>query len=407
MVRNVSRKVAVILALVALVVLPSMAQEGENVVVVEAGLPIELGVAAVISGEGLAPLGEDIVRGVELALEDRPTVTVGDVEFEVTIDVQDDLCSAEGGQIIANYYVSNPQIIGIVGPTCSSACRAAGPVLDQAGYVMISASCTNPALAADFTSFYRTTPNDDAQGVEVAIFLFDYLGITKLATIHDGSPYGEGLVTNVAAAFTELGGEVVAQDAVTVGDTDFRSTLSAIASSEPELIFFGGFPAEAARLAEQRADANLADVAFMGADGVYTPELIALGGEAVEGMYVSTPAPSASEDLIAFVERYVETYGFAPTGSYNTYAYDAINIYLDGVEAVGVIDEDGNLVIDRALLLEFIGAFGAEEPFTGLSGVLSCDGEGDCAQGGIGFFQIQDGELVRLEVAPAAEETEG
>lgn len=397
MLGNSFRKVLILLALLALVVVPSLAQDGENLIVVEAGDPVVLGVAAVISGEGLAPLGEDIVRGVELALDERPTVTVGEEEFEVTIDVQDDLCSAEGGQAIANYFVSNPQVIGTVGPTCSSACRATGPVFDSAGYIMISASCTNDLLPGDFESFNRVTPNDSAQGVEVAIFIFDHLGITKIATIHDGSPYGEGLVANVAANFEELGGTVVAQEAVTVGDTDFRSTLDAVSGGEPELIFFGGFPAEAARLAEQRADAGLADVAFMGADGIYTPELITLGGEAVEGVYVSTPAPAASEALAAFIEAYEEKYGLAPTGSYHSYAYDATNMYLDAVEAVGTIDDDGNLVIDRAALAEFIANFGAEEPVTGLSGILSCNGDGECAQGGIGFFQVTDGALVRLE----------
>ncbi|MBK9123245.1 MAG: branched-chain amino acid ABC transporter substrate-binding protein [Chloroflexi bacterium] len=396
MVRNTFRNFLVVLAVLALLVVPTLAQD-EGTIVVEAGDPVVIGVAAVISGEGLAPLGEDIVRGVELALDERGTVTIGDVEFEVTIDVQDDLCSAEGGQAIANYYVSNPQIVGIVGPTCSSACRAAGPVLDSAGYIMISASCTNPALAADFVSFNRVTPNDDAQGVEDAIFIFDYLGVTKLATIHDGSPYGEGLVANVAAAFEELGGEVVAQDAVTVGDTDFRSTLDGIASAEPELIFFGGFPAEAARLSEQRADAGLADVPFMGADGIFTPELINLGGAAVEGVYISTPAPAASEALDAFVAEYEEKYGFPPTAAFHSYSRDAVLMYLDGIEAVGEIDADGNLVIDRAALADFIANYGAEEPVVGLSGILSCNGDGECSQGGIGFFQVQDGEIVRLE----------
>jgi branched-chain amino acid transport system substrate-binding protein len=408
MVTSISRKALVLIALLALFVVPAMAQEGENVITVEAGDPIILGVAAVISGEGLAPLGEDIVRGVELALDDRPTVTIGDVEFEIELDIQDDLCSAEGGQAIANYYVSNPQVIGTVGPTCSSACRAAAPVFDSAGYIMISASCTNDQLAKDFTSFNRVTPNDSAQGVEDAIFIYDFLGVTKIATIHDGSAYGEGLVANVTASFEELGGEVVAADAVTVGDTDFRSTLDAIAAGEPELIFFGGFPAEAARLAEQRADAGLGDVPFMGADGIYTPELIALGGEAVEGVYVSTPAPAASEDLTAFIEAYEEKYGLAPTASFHSYAYDAANIYMDALEAVGEVDADGNLTIDRAALADFVANYGAEEPVQGLSGILSCDGDGECAQGGIGFFQVIDGELVRLEVneVPMEEPTE-
>lgn len=64
---------------------------------------------------------------------------------------------------------------------------------------------------------------------------------------------------------------------------------------------------------------------------------------------------------------------------------------------MGEIDADGNLVIDRAALAEYIANYGAEEPVVGLSGLLSCNGDGECAQGGIGFFQVQDGEIVRLE----------
>ena len=142
----------------------------------------------------------------------------------------------------------------------------------------------------------------------------------------------------------------------------------------------------------------------MTADGAFTPELMNLGGEAVEGVYVSTPAPAASEALAEFIALYEEVYGLAPTGSYHSYAFDATNIYLDALEAVGTVNADGALEISRAALAEFVAAFGAEEPVTGLSGILSCNGDGECAQGGIGFFQVQDGEFVRLETMAEAME---
>jgi branched-chain amino acid transport system substrate-binding protein len=391
-----------VLLLVAVVMTSSvMAQDGEDVIV-ESGDDVVIGLATILSGEGLVPLGDDITRGVELALEDRPVVTIEDEEFAITLDIQDDQCSAEGGQAVANRFVSEPSIVAVVGPTCSSACRAAGPIFDEAGYSMISSSCTAPDLTAEdtgFASFNRTTPNDSLQGAAAAEFIYNELGYTSIATVHDGSPYGESLVNVLTEAFTELGGEVVFADSVTVGDTDFRSLLESVAAEEPELIYFGGFPAEAARLIEQRAEVGLEDVDFMGADGINTPELVNLAGDAAEGVYASSPVAPQSEAVEEFTQRYIDTYGLEPTAAFNTYSYDATNIILDAIEAVGTLDDDGNLVINRAELAEFIRSFGAEEPFEGLSGVLSCNGTGDCATGGIGFFQVTDGAYERLEVA--------
>jgi|FLYN01.1.fsa_nt_gi branched-chain amino acid transport system substrate-binding protein len=391
------------LLLVALLVQFAIAQDEGATVVVEPDGSVVLGVAAALSGEGLAPLGEDIVRGAELAVEDRPVVTVGDAEFAVSLDPQDDQCSAEGGQAVANLYASNPEIVGVVGPMCSSACRAAAPIFDEAGYTSISPSCTAADLTtSDFASFNRAVVSDAFQGVLAADFIFNTLGVTRIATIHDGSPYGEGLVSVLTDAFTELGGEVVAADAVNVGDTDFRGLLEDIAQEEPELVYFGGFPAEAARIAQQLPDAGLEDVIFMGADGIKTPEFIDLAGEAAEGVYASSSVAPTSDELDSFFERYEETYDTEPTGPFSPNAYDAVNMFLDAIEAVGEVDEDGNLVIDRAALSEYIRSI---QDFQGLMGVLNCDGTGECSVADIEFVHVENGEFVTdAVVSPTTEE---
>jgi branched-chain amino acid transport system substrate-binding protein len=162
------------------------------------------------------------------------------------------------------------------------------------------------------------------------------------------------------------------------------------------MIYFGGFPAEAARLLEQRLDVGLGELPFMGADGLFTPEVVTLAGDAAEGMYTSSPAPAESDALAAFIASYEEKYGIQPTAAFHSYAYDAANILLDGIEAVGTIDDEGSLVVDRAALAEFVRSYGADEAIVGLSGVLACDGTGECALGGIGFFQIENGQFLRL-----------
>lgn len=398
------RRLTLVLGLVLLLAVPVLAQDEAPIVTVSADGEVVVGLGAALSGEGLAPLGEDIQRGAELALEDRPSVTVGGVEFPVRLDAQDDQCSAEGGQAVASRFVADSSVVAIVGMMCSSACRAAAPVLDEAGYSSISPSCTSPDLTtSDFTSFNRAVVSDAFQGRVAAEYIYNNLGLTRIATIHDGSPYGEGLVNVLAERFQELGGEVVAADAVNVGDTDFRGLLDDFAAEDPELVYFGGFAAEAARLAQQRADAGLDDVIFMGADGIVTDEFVNLAGAAAEGVYASSAIPSGGneEAVASMLERYEETYGFQPTGPYHTQAYDAYNMILDAVEAVGELDDAGNLTVDRAALAEYLRSI---EDFQGLSGNLNCDGTGECSAADIGIKQVTDGAFTDVAVGSPAED---
>ena len=120
-------------------------------------------------------------------------------------------------------------------------------------------------------------------------------------------------------------------------------------------------------------------------------------GELVDGAVVTAPEAGA---LIA---RYVDTYGVEPTGPFQVNAYDATNMFLDAIEAVGTVDDAGNLVIDRAALAEYIRSI---KDFEGLSGNLNCDGTGECSAADIGIVQYQGDEEVQVAVGkPAADGT--
>lgn len=406
-IKHMKKLTALVLVLVAMVMMSSFAfAQGEDVIV-EPGDPVRIGVASGLSGEGIAPLGIDIQRGVQLANIDRPSVVVDGVEFMVELDPQDEQCSAIGGQTVANLYTADETIVGVVGHMCSSSCLAAAPIYDTAGFVSISPSCTSPLLTVrGFASFNRTVASDGFQGKIAAEFIFNDLGVTKVATVHDGSPYGEGLVTVMSQHFIELGGEIVGADAVTVGETNFRSTLENLAAGGPELIYFGGFNAEAARLVQQMPDAGLADVLFMGADGMLGPEFINLAGDFAEGVYASAATTPETDAMKAFLEVYVEAFGEEPPAPFHANAYDAYNVLLDAIEAVGMIDGDGNLVINRAALQA---AVRSTMGFEGLVGVMSNDGTGEfftAEQSIVTIQQVQGGKFVEVKVVGGEMEEE-
>ncbi len=368
-----------------------------GVVKVPAGGTIKIGFAAGLSGAGIDILGIDEQRGAEIANEDKPEV----MGFKTELVVEDSQCNAEGGQTVANKFVANPEIVAIVGHMCSSSCTPAADIYEQHHYVMVSPSCTGIALTAPGTGtaiFNRTAWNDVIQGAAAAKFIKETLGVSKIATIHDGSPYGEQLVNEVAKNFEQLGGQVIAREAINVGDTDMRPVLTRINTAEggpPELIYFGGFVAEGGYLASQRADVGMEEVIFMGADGIKAADFIEAAGAAAEGTYASSGEPAeAGAGLAEFLTRYKEKYGEDPPAPFHAHAYDAYMLIVNAIEKVAQKDPEGNLYIGRKALAE---AIRATKGMPGLTGTISCNEYGDCGTGKVLFWTVKGGEWVPAE----------
>lgn len=370
-------------------------------IIIAPGDPLVIGVSVGLSGEGIAALGADILRGIEIAQTNQATVTIDDVVWEITLDPQDSQCNAEGGVAVATRFTSDPQVVAVIGPMCSSACFPAAPIYDAAGYANISPTCSASALTrSGFTSFNRTASPDYLQGSNGAHYVYQQLGISRVATLHDGSPYSEGLVAVFTEHFSALGGIVVAADAVTVGDTLFQSLLNEIADAEPELLYFTGFPAEGARLIQQRYDAGLEEIIFLGAHALYNTEVIELAGEEAEGILATSPVSISSSEaqaaaLAAHRAQYEATYGQSPITPFNANSHDAYQMLQAAIGAVGRHDEESNLRIDRAELAAFLRGYG---PAEGLSGTIACDGSGDCLLSPTGIFQVIDGEFEQIGV---------
>jgi len=363
-----------------------------GVVEVAPGDPIRLGFAAALSGAGVDVLGIDEQRGAELAVGDRPSIAGHDMELVI----EDSLCSGEGGTAVANKFVADPSIVAVVGHMCSGSSIPASDIYEAAHYTMVSPSSTAVAFTArGLAAANRVCWSDAIQGPAAAGYAYNTLGARTMATIHDGSPYGEGLVNETAAAFEALGGTVVAQEAVAVGDTDMRPVLTKIGAENPDMIYFGGFVAEGAFLASQRFDVGLGDVIFMGADGIKADDYIKAAGDAAEGTYASAAdLGAAGPGLTAFFAKYEATYGETPPAPFHAHTYDAVNVIMDAIYASAVEGPDGTLWIGRKALND---AIRSTTGLQGLSGVINCDEKGDCGTGTVAISEVVGDEFVTAE----------
>jgi len=371
-------------------------------VTVASGDPINLASALVIAGPN-ASLGLDSQYGVEVAIKDRGEVAGHPVE----LTPEDDGCSAEGGQTAATKIASNDNIVAVVGHSCSSSCTPAAPIYNDAGLTMISPSCTAPALTGSghVASFLRTAHNDNVQGRVMAEFVYNVLGLKTAATIHDGSPYAEQLQQVFADTFVELGGEITAQEAVNVGDTDMRPVLTSIATGAPEFLYYPIFTAEGAFVTTQAKEVGgLENTVLAGADGMISPEFLKAAGEAAEGMYISGPDLAFQGDRYEkFKAEYKEISGEEPLSAFHAHAYDATMMIFDAIEKVAKTDAEGNTLIGRQALRDTLYATSG---FDGITGKLSCGENGDCANPKIAVNQIQNGAYVPVypEAGAMAEE---
>jgi branched-chain amino acid transport system substrate-binding protein len=360
------------------------------------GDPIKIGSLLVISGPNAA-LGTDSQRGVEIALQER-----GEIEgHELELVPQDDGCTAEGGQAGGQALASDDQIVGVVGTSCSSAAEGvADRILSERGIVLISPSNTGPGLTAPDTHqpFYlRTAHNDKIQGAIVAQFAYNELGAKSMATIHDGSPYAEGLQQVAADVFAEMGGEITVQEAVQVGETDFKSVLTDIGADQPEVLYYPIFVAEGALITSQAKEVDgLQDTTLIASDGVVSPDFFKGAKDAAGSMYISGPDVSVGGDAYKdFVSTYEEEYGEAPISAFHAHAYDATNILLDAIEEVA-ISEDGTLFIPRTALKD---EMFATTDYQGVTGNLTCNETGDCQQQAtIAVNEIKDPEACEVSM---------
>jgi branched-chain amino acid transport system substrate-binding protein len=358
--------------------------------------PVRIASALVISGPN-AQLGQDSQYGVEIAMDWWEDGVLG---HDLELQAEDDGCSAEGGQTAGQKIVSDPTILGVVGTSCSGAGVPMSQVISEASYFMVSPSNTAPSLTdpdqAWNPGYYRTAHNDKVQGAAMADYAFNELGLASAAAIHDGDPYTEGLANAFAESFKEIGGEIVEFTAVNKGDTDMRPVLTAVsAAGPPEFLYYPIFMPECAFMTKQAKEVDgLEETVLSAADGCISADASESIGEDGVGMLFSGPDISFSgETYVDFKAYYKEKYGTDTLSVFHAHAFDATNMIFTCVEEVAVQDDDGTLHIGRQAMRDCLGATSG---FEGITGTLTCDEYGDCADPKISVSTLEDGEYVKI-----------
>jgi branched-chain amino acid transport system substrate-binding protein len=364
-----------------------------GVVEIPDGAPIVIGGYWTLTGPDTA-LGLDQRRSVEVAFDEIGNELLG---HPIQFIAEDGLCSAEGGQAAATKLASIPDVVAVLGPDCSSSATPGAPILWNAGIVSIGTSTTAPSLTAadrkpDYFGFLRTVYSDADAGKFDGQYFYENLQCRTLATIHDGSPYAAQLAKTVAETFRELGGEVVAEEAVAPTDVDMRPVLTGIAAKQPCLLYYPIFVAAAAQVTRQAPDIpGLESTKVMGSSALLAPGFLEAAGDAAVGFEftnVDTTPEAMGEKYPAFVDAYEAKFGEPPIQAFHANAYDGAQILIAAIEEIAV-EEDGTLYIGRQALRDALFATKGHE---GISGLIECDEHGQCAGFKFAIYRFTDSD---------------
>lgn len=349
-------------------------------VVIDAKEPIKIGVLQSLSGK-TAPLGQEQLRGLELALNERRRTLLG---HPIVLQIEDTGCTGEGGANAALKVLADPQTVAIFGTTCSNAAATVSKAMSDAGLSMVSGNNSAPFLtsigdkqAPDWhPGFFRTAPNEEYSGQAAAYFAYHRLGIRRAATINDGDIYTRGLTGGFARLFTELGGTIVVDAAIDKGDPEMGPVLEAVAEAKADLLFFPLFQPEGNYLlAKARKSPSLAKTVLMSDGALIEDSFISAMGELARGMYFVGPSPAATEKSAKLAQTYLATFSSPPAAPYYQNAFDAAQLLLHAIERAAVRLPEGGLVLGREKLRQ---ALHDSHGLDGVVGPIDCNAFGDC-----------------------------
>jgi branched-chain amino acid transport system substrate-binding protein len=306
---------------------------------------------------------------------------------QIDVVIDDDRGSPEEAARLTAKLIDKDKVVAIIAGGVSGNSLAAAPKAQSSRVPMISSSSTDPAVTKTGDYIFRTCFVDSFQGEVMANFAAGTLQAKKAAILFDfNSPYGRGLTDFFELSFRKLGGEIVNKQSYKQGDADFKGQLSSIKAAEPDVIYIPGYYGDVALIAKQARAFGL-EQPLLGGDGWDAPELWQLGGDALNGSYISThySPNSPSSDIQMFVEEYKQRYGNLVPDAHAALAYDAARLLFDALERAGTTDS--------APLRD---ALAQTKDFKGVTGVISIDADRNAVKPAT-VLKLQDAAFIYQE----------
>lgn len=347
---------------------------------------VKIGHAGPLTGSQ-AQSGKDDERGVQLAINElnarKMTIGGQPVTFEM-ISV-DDQADPKVGVNVAQQLVDKG-VVAVIGHYNSGVSIPAARVYNDAHVVMITGASSNPALTTlGFPYVFRLATNDNEMGARMADYAAKTLKAKRVAVVDDRTAYGSGVADVFVQQAGQNGLNVVAREYGTDKSTDFKAILTRIKTENPQVLFYGGYYAQAAYLARQMSDLGMKAV-LVGGDGICSPEFSKLSNNAFDNRMFCAQGGAPLDRLPAgkaFREKFNSTFN-TDVDTYSPAFYAATLIVADAMQKANSTSAP---VFSKVM---------SEATFDSLLGPVKFNAQGDWVHAPVTVYRLTGGKLEPL-----------
>ena len=350
---------------------------------------IPVGEFASLTGKE-ATFGQSSHKGTLMAFEEI-NAAGGVLGKKVDLLTEDNASKQGESATIAKKLISRDHIVALLGEVASGRSLEAAPICQAAKIPMVSPASTNPAVTEKGDYVFRVCFIDPFQGGAMAKFAATKLGMKKVAIFSClTSSYSAGLAKFFKAKFTADGGTIAIEETYSDGDKDFNAQLTAIKAASVDGIFVPGYYSEVGLICAQARERGIT-VPLLGGDGWEAPELLSIGGAAVNGCYYTTHFSPQNQDpaVQGFVARFKARWNGEVPDAMAALGYDSAGVLADAIKRAGSTEP--------AALRD---ALAATKDYQGITGSTTI-GPDRNAQKAAAVIKVEDGKFRFLQtIAP-------
>lgn len=296
---------------------------------------IRIGVIGPFTGQSSADMGESIRGGARVFAEEANQLSMI-LGKKIVLVEKDDEAKPAVGLERAKELIEKDKVVAVVGFANFGVLMQAAPLFQQAKVPLIVSASAGGDITRQLkippgtpNFIFRVVARDSLQTQAMFKDLVDRHKITKIAILHDNTPYGEGGKANALADMKQRKLQPVAVEHFKVGETDMTAQLARARSAGAEAIALYGLAAEDAMVMRSLAKMEWT-VPVVATWTASQRSFIELGGAAAEGVrttvtFVGNEHGGVSLEFSRNYRRLISSRGMA-SGVAAAQTYDALRL---------------------------------------------------------------------------------
>lgn len=287
---------------------------------------------------GVANFGKSTVNGIQLAFKEV-NAKGGILGKKMVLVLADNKSEPSEAANAITKLITQDKVVTVLGPVASSNVLAASQIAIDNKIPLLTATATASKVTVGDDGkvkdyIFRACFIDPFQGEVMANFAAKSLKVKTAAIyVDNASDYSKGLAQVFEEKFIKNGGQIVAKEAFLAKDTDFKSALTKMKASNPDVIFIPAYYQEVGLIVKQARELGM-NTPMIGTDGWDSPKVVEIAGaSALNNTYFSNHYSPEDKDphVTSFVEAYKKEYGQVPD-ALAALGYDAALMLIDAIK---------------------------------------------------------------------------